>query len=142
MWSFEHSLESRASAAEVFRLWSDVPNWPTWDEGLEKTELDGPFAAGTPGRLTPAGQSALPFSIVEVRPGVGFSDETPIPGATLRFIHCVEEAGAGRVKITHRVEIDGPAADEIGATMGAELAEGMPHTVAALAALAERRQGA
>jgi hypothetical protein len=137
MWSFEDTQQATATPEAVFDLWADVAGWSRWDTGIEQSRLDGPFTTGSAGSLRPNGQGPVGFVLTSVVPGRSFSDETSLPGAAIRFIHTVEEAGPGRVSITHRVEIEGPATDQIGATVGAGIREETPHAVAALARLAE-----
>src|SRR5712664_1342161 len=51
MWTYEHSIETDASPESIWPLYSDVPAWPRWDQGLEWVTLSGPFAAGSTGSL-------------------------------------------------------------------------------------------
>lgn len=134
MWTTEHTVETTASADTVFALYADVAAWPTWDESVVLAELDGPFAAGSTGRMRPAGIETLPFTLLSVEDGRGFTDETPFMGHVLRFVHLLEPVADGGTRITHRVEIDGPAAAE----MGPNVASDLPEAMAALAAAAER----
>ncbi|MFI9816299.1 SRPBCC family protein [Saccharothrix variisporea] len=131
-YEFEHSVEGSASVEAVWGLWSDVARWTEWDGDLESIELDGPFDAGTRGRMVMPGQPVIEFVLTEVVPGKGFTDETTVQGAVLRFAHEVEAVGAGRVKVTHRLVVEGAAAEEFGPVV----AEGLPEAVERLVALA------
>ncbi len=133
MWSYEHTVETSATRDAVWALYADVPGWPAWDMGLERVEIDGPLAAGAAGRITPAGQDALPFTITWAEVGYGFADETAVPAHVIRFRHTLETLAGGGTRITHRVEIDGPA----GAEFGPGIVGDMPQAMAALAARAE-----
>ena len=135
MWQYEHSIETAACPKAIQRLYSDLATWPEWDKGIAQVTLDGPFAAGTAGELTPAGQTPLPFRLLEVRPDGGFDDETAIPemGIVLRFAHRLVVLADGRTRITHKVTIDGPAADTLGPRIGASMTTGIPDTMASLA---------
>jgi len=134
MWSFEHSVETTASPAAIWKLYSDVTTWPVWDSGISAIELDGPFAAGSTGTITPMGQDALRFRIVSATPGKGFSDETEIPGTgvVIRFIHTLNETPSGKTKVAHRVEIDGSSADTLGPQIGPSMTVGIPETMDSL----------
>jgi uncharacterized protein YndB with AHSA1/START domain len=35
MWENEFSMETEASAAKVWQLWTDVENWKKWDDSVE-----------------------------------------------------------------------------------------------------------
>lgn len=133
MYTFEHTVETTASAEAVWALYADVNAWLRWDRGLDAIELDGPFEAGVAGRITPTGMDTMPFVLTRVEPGRGFDDETPAMGHVLRFIHVIEPTTSGGARVTHRVEIEGPAAEEMGPMVTGDT----PEAVAALVALAE-----
>src|SRR5579859_6977435 len=120
MWTYSHSLETPASADAIFALYADVASWPRWDSGLERLELDGPFASATEGTMFLFGQEPLRMRLKSVTPGRGFEDETPLPdaGVVVRARHCLEPLGQGGTRITHIVNIDGPGADALGPTIG------------------------
>jgi len=136
MWTYEHSIETAASPESIWPLYTDVPAWPRWDQGLEWVTLDGPFAAGSTGSLKVPGQDPLPFTILDVRPLEGFSDETYIPGLAIRFDHSLERTSSGKTRITHRVSITGPGAAEAGPHLGPQITADVPEAMESLAGLA------
>jgi hypothetical protein len=133
MFTFEHTVETTASADAVWALYADVNAWLRWDHGLDAIELNGPFEAGVTGRITPKGMEQLPFTLTRVEPGRGFDDETPALGHMLRFSHVIEPLASGGARVTHRVEIEGPAAEQ----MGPNVTGDTPEAMAALVSLAE-----
>jgi hypothetical protein len=139
MWSVEHSLDTSASPETIFDLYRDVDGWPRWDAGLERMELDGPFAVGTTGTMVVAGQPPLRMRLAWVEAGRGFEDETPIPdaGVVVHVRHALQPLEHGGTRITHTLVIDGPNADTVGPTIGPAITADFPHTMAALARLAE-----
>lgn len=140
MWEFEHSIDAaEVTPAQVYARYADVASWTEWDEGIEKVTLDGPFTVGTTGTMTPAGQDSLPFTITEAVPGESFTDETVIPGAvTLRFVHRLAALPGGGTRITHRLEIDGPASEQMGPELGPQITADFPEAMQALAEAAGR----
>lgn len=48
------------AAERIWALYEDVSTWPQWDEQAESVTRDGPFAAGSSGTMTFAGQDPLP----------------------------------------------------------------------------------
>jgi hypothetical protein len=136
MWTYEHSIETDASPESIWPLYSDVPGWPRWDQGLEWVTLSGSFAAGSTGSLKVPGQDPLPFKVLDVRPREGFSDETYIPGLAIRFDHLLELTATGKTRITHRVIITGAAAEELGPQLGLQITSDVPEAVESLARLA------
>lgn len=133
-YEYEHTVETAAPPAAVWRLWSEVGRWPEWDASVQSVELRGPFEVGTTGTMHITGQPPIPFRLTEVEPGRGFVDETEIPGGVLRFRHTAVALPGGGTAITHRVEIDG--AEDVAAEFGPQVTEDVPESVAALAALA------
>jgi len=136
MWTYEHSIETDASPQSIWSLYSDVPAWPRWDQGLEWVTLDGPFSAGTRGSLKVPNQDALAFRLVEVRPLNGFSDETYIPGLVITFDHSLTETASGKTRITHGVTITGPAAESVAPDLGPQITADVPEAIESLARLA------
>lgn len=140
MWEFEHSVEADVTPAQVWARYADVASWPEWDTGIVEVTLDGPFVAGTTGTMTPEGQGPLPFTLTETVPEAGFTDETVIPDAvTLRFVHRLAGLPGGRTRITHRLEIEGPAAATMGPELGPQITEDFPEAMEALAKVAGQR---
>src|SRR6202171_2133423 len=136
MWTYEHSIETDASPESIWPLYSDVPAWPRWDQGLEWVTLSGPFAGGSTGSLKVPGQDPLSFTVLEVRPLRGFSDETYIPGLAIRFDHALELTATGKTRITHRVIITGPAAEDAAPDLGPQITADVPQAMESLARLA------
>ncbi|MFD0696546.1 SRPBCC family protein [Paenibacillus sp. GCM10027628] len=142
MWTFEHTVMTKAKAATIWNLYSDISTWVEWDHGIEYASLEGPFVVGTQGLLQPEGQEKLVFQLTEVEPLRGFSDLTVIPGAGIEiaFTHVLRETSEG-TSVTHRVTISGPNADHLGPQIGAGMKEGIPHTIEGLVAYALEREG-
>ena len=133
MAEYEYSLDADVTPEAVYALYSDVETWTTWDGGVEEITIDGAFAAGTTGTFTPVGADPLRFTIVSATPGRGFVDEFPLPGATLRGTHTLTPLADGRTRITHRMELEGPAAEELAPMLMPGVTDDIPLTVASLA---------
>lgn len=127
MWTFEHTITSRAKLETIWSLYSDISTWLEWDKGMVHASLNGPFAAGTCGFLQPAGKPQLEFQLLEVEPLRGFSDVTQLSeaGIEVRFSHRLEPIVDG-TSMTHHVTIAGPNADKLGPEFGAHLTGGIP----------------
>jgi hypothetical protein len=137
MWTFEYQHPTTASPDAVWRLWSDVARWPEWDSDLEIVTLDRDFSVGATGSLKPKGMDPFPFTITRAEPGRGYADETPLPGATLRFDHDLLETEDGAV-IRQRVTVDGPAANDHFAQFARSIVLDIPGSLERFAAQAER----
>jgi hypothetical protein len=130
MWEFEHTLTKTAKAESIWKLYSDISTWSTWDKGIEKAILYGAFNAGTKGQLQPIGKEASDFEITEAEPNKGFSDRTEIPndGLIITFIHHLQSLENGTI-VKHRVIISGPNASTLGPQFGEHFKHGIPSTM-------------
>lgn len=137
MWEYEHSTETGATPDQVWQHWSDMAAWPLWNDGIEKMEIDGLFAAGTTFTMTPPGDDPIRMRLTEVIPGELFTDEMDGGDFTVRTVHRLEPAGGMRTRIIYRTEITGPAADQVGPELGPAITADFPDVLAALAKLAE-----
>jgi len=137
MWKTEATQLVRASAAAVWKVWSDVEHWSEWDDQVEWSKLDGPFAAGTRGKLKPKGGPATKFELLEVRPQQSFCDRSFLPLTHLDFAHRLEPVEGG-VRITHTVTFSGPLSFLFSRIVGREkIKTALPRAMANLAARAE-----
>lgn len=141
MWAYEHSVQTTASPATVWRLYRDVADWPNWNGAVQSVQLDGPFRAGTSGKLTPPGAEPLPFTILAATEYTGYVSETAIAETVrLRATNTITPLPGGGSRITHRAELVGPAAEYFGQSFGPALKAGVPKGVEALAARAEQAE--
>jgi Polyketide cyclase / dehydrase and lipid transport len=136
MWSFEYSQPTSADVDVVWSLWSDVSNWNRWGPDLEEVALEGEFTAGAHGALRPEGMGSLPFTITRAEPGVGYSDETPIGHAVLRFDHDLIAVGGER-QVRQRVTMEGSSANELFEEFADRIIKDIPGSVARFIELAE-----
>jgi hypothetical protein len=137
MWTAEHSIETTAAAEAIWRLWADVPRWPDWIADIAHIEISGPFAAGSTILMTPIGQDPVELRIEEaVKPDL-FVDVAELGEIVVRTIHRVERLDHGRNRVVYRMEISGPAADEVGPELGPEISGDFPGTLAALVGRAQ-----
>src|ERR1700730_7161239 len=139
MWTYDTRLETRAGAEILFDIFKDVARWPEWNAGVERIELQGPFAGGTSGTMLMPGEQPLASRLIWVGEGQGFEDETPIPdaGVVVRVRHTLEPLASGGTRITYAATVEGPAAETAGPEIGSAVTADFPDVMAALAARAE-----
>lgn len=101
------SASTSASAAAVWRLWSDVAGSPAWDTDVAWSRLHGPFDAGTRGQFKLKGLPPLSFVLDEVTRERSYANTVRMPGVRVRFTHDVEPVSSTTVRITHGAEIGG-----------------------------------
>ena len=138
-WANEQTVETTASAEDVWALWADVAGWPAWNAGVERIELDGPFAIGSTILMTPPGDDAVELRIVEAVEPTLFVDEAGGGDFVVRTTHLVEPIDAERNRVVYLMEISGPEGDTIGPQIGPEISGDFPQVLTALVALAEQR---
>lgn len=140
MWVKEYTGTSSAAPERVFDVLAEPERWPEWNAGVQRLELQGPFAAGTRAVMVLPDETALPFTFTWVEANAGFEDLTEVPdaGVSVRVRHELTPTAEGGTRITYRCEVDGPA--EVAAEVGAAVSEDFGEVIAALAARAERTE--
>lgn len=135
MWAHEHTAETAANPKEVWQVLRDLDRWGAWDTSLEWVRLKGPFQVGSQVVMKPKGQDPITSVIVEASENRVYADQTDMGEVTLRFSHTLEPLEGG-TRVTHRLEITGPAADQVGPELGPAIAEDFPEAMDALLARA------
>ena len=137
MWSYERTVDTPAPVGAVWQVYTDAAAWPEWNAGVGHLELDGDFATGVRGMLTPRGQEPLPFVVVSAEPAAGYISETAIAETVvLRTTNVLELLPHGGTRITQRLSMHGPAAEYFANSFGPAFAASVPPTMAALASRA------
>jgi hypothetical protein len=123
----------------IWKLWTNVPQWPEWDHDIEWAQLDGEFKLGQTGTLKPKNGGPVKFKTVECTPFKSFSDESKLFLATLRFDHHMEEV-AGGLKISVQVSVSGPLAFFYFLVLKKEFSKGFQEQIVSLIEMAKRRE--
>jgi hypothetical protein len=123
MWTTEHSSDTTVAPTAIWRSWADVERWPEWNADIERIALTGPFATGSTIAMTPKHQQTVHLRIAEAVEGELFVDETEVDGTLVRTVHRIDRLDEGRVRIVYRLEATGPAADQLGPAVSADVAE-------------------
>jgi hypothetical protein len=139
MWSTEHSIETTAAPETIWKLWSDVDEWPRWNADLERAELNGPFAEGSAITMFPREDDPIELTIAEADEPRVFVDQAELGPVVVRTAHRVERIDDDRSRIVYRMEISGSAAETLGPQIGPEITADFPDVLAKLAVVAEGR---
>ncbi len=135
MWTHEHTAETAASPEAVWHVLRDLDQWASWDTSMEWVRLQGPFQVGSQVTMKPKGQDPITSVIVEATENQRYADQTDLGEVTLRFGRTLQPL-AGGTRVTHRLEITGPA-EEVGPELGPAITEDFPEALDALLARAQ-----
>jgi uncharacterized protein YndB with AHSA1/START domain len=136
MWTVEQLITTPVPRPELWRAWSDVETWPSWDPRSQWIRLDGPLKVGQTGRAKFRGRPAGDYRIVGVEPGRSFALEVSMPLVKTRYEHRLADARAG-TEVCQRVTVTGPLASLFGLRTKARIREYLPEKLRALAEYAE-----
>lgn len=92
---------------DVWRIWSDINNWPKWDKELEYCKMESMFIEGSQFILKPKGGPKVKITLSEVKPNEKFTDYCKFLGATMYDAHELEETSDG-LRITSTITVTGP----------------------------------
>lgn len=133
---FSHTVETTASPAAIWRIWTDVPNWKSWDDGLKSAELNGPFAPGTAGTLIPDKGPRLKFLLTEVVDGQSYTFKTNLPLGAL-YVKRYLDVRDGKTVFTHEVWFTGLTKGMFGRALGRNYRRILPDVMTKIKTLAE-----
>lgn len=120
------SVETSASPDAVWRIWSDMSTWGSWNPNVTTMDWTGGFAAGTSGVMnTPSGQHHK-MQLVDVVPGRSFALlTTVVPGTRFRFNCRIEPAASagGKTRVSQTIEVGGPLGPVMGGMLGPQVSK-------------------
>ena len=120
MWTNEYTAISPLSAAAIWNALKALHEGSLTYEGSDTFVLHGPFAKGTRVSVTPVGQDTFESVIVDLIDNVTYADETSFGDTRLLFRHTLLQVEGG-TQVTHRLEISGPSAGEVGPELGPQI---------------------
>lgn len=107
MWTKSHSIVTKeVSKEQIWKLFIDVNNWHTWDEGIEFATMEGKFEKGNYFTLKPKGGPNVKVELLETAENKMFLDVTKFPLAKMYDEHIFEETPQG-LKITNTIKVTG-----------------------------------
>jgi hypothetical protein len=136
--TIECSISIRCTPERLRDFWHDVSSWPQWDPDTRCAELNGPFALGTQGRLTPTRGRAVRMVVSSIGPGPDFTVSCPVLGTVMHFDHTCRSENE-QLRITHRLRIEGLLAGALFRLLNRQVSEGLPVTLSRLKAHCETR---
>lgn len=108
MWSKTYSkMITGLKAEQVWKVWTDLNQWHTWQSDIEYAKLDGEFQVGNTFLLKPKGGPRVNIEIIKVEPNRQFTDLTRFPGAKMYGSHEFVIHG-DELEIKTTMSIEGP----------------------------------
>lgn len=135
---FSHTVETSASPEVIWRVWTDVPNWKAWDDGLKTAQLNGPFVANTKGVLIPDKGPRSTFMLTEVIAGQSYTFKTKLPLGALYVKRFLTNQN-GKTAFTHEVWFIGLTKGIFGRALGRKYREILPGVMEKIRWIAEQQ---
>jgi hypothetical protein len=97
------------SASDIYKLYSDVANWKSWDKSVEFSELEGEFIKGATGQMKPVGGPKSKILISGAIPNEYAASTCNLIFCHILFEQSIKDLGEKR-EVTHSVSLIGPLA--------------------------------
>jgi len=94
------------SKEDIWRIWTDINNWPQWHGDLDECKIEGEFKVGNHFMLKPKGMGAVKIMLTEIVEVQHFTDCTSFPGAKMYDTHSLEETPEG-LKLSNKLVVTG-----------------------------------
>lgn len=105
----KHTKETSATPSQVWQVLQDVENWKSWDHELEESTIEGPFQAGSTGRVKLKNGPHLKTILTYVEPLKVFVQEAKLFLAKAVMTHIIAQVD-GKTYVTFQTEIQGSLA--------------------------------
>lgn len=107
MWSESYSKKVKGlKVDQLWKVWSDVNQWHTWQNDIDYAKLEGEFKTGNRFLFKPKGGPKIKIELIEVEPNKIFTDLTRFPMAKMYGRHeFIDHGDELEIKIT--ISIDG-----------------------------------
>jgi hypothetical protein len=133
----EASIETKATPAEIWRIWSDVNTWPEWNPDMKESRLDGPLEVGTRGMINTRSGGKHDVVVTQFEDGRSFElESTAMPGTRMAIRATVTPAATG-TRISQGFEARGLLAPIVGPMMGGTILKTFNSVLQSLAEKAE-----
>src|SRR3989440_3873301 len=117
----EASLETAASPAEVWRVWSDIDHWPEWNPDMKESRLDGPLKLGATGMIHTRSGGKHDVVVTHYLDGRSFElESTAMPGTKMAIRATITPLNDGS-RITQGFEPRGLLAPIVGPMMSGSI---------------------
>jgi uncharacterized protein YndB with AHSA1/START domain len=129
----EASLDTMASPADVWRVWSDVDSWPEWNPDMKTSRLDGPLRLGTTGTIDTRSGGEHRVVVTQFEDGKSFELESTAMPMTKMAIRATVTPIGGGTRIAQAFEARGLLAPIVAPMMGGMILKTFSQVLAGLA---------
>jgi hypothetical protein len=124
---------------QIWEIWVDVNNWPSWHGDLDYCKMIGEFEVGNYFMLKPKGTPAVKIILTEIDNGNSFTDCTNFFGAKMLDTHSMESKNGG-VEISNKLVVTGSLKWLWVKLVAQNVADTVPKEIEALVKLARKRK--
>ncbi len=139
MWTRTYSkIYADVKKEDIWKLWTDVNNWPSWHGDLDYCKMEGDFVVGNHFYLKPKGVGQVKIMLMEIEEGGSFTDCTSFFGAKMYDTHSLEETPEGLL-LTNTLVVTGPLRWLWIKLVAQNVADTVPEEMEALVKLAQTK---
>lgn len=135
---FWHTIETTASASDIWTVWTDVAHWHEWDKGLKSASLQGSFQYNAHGTLVGVNGRTSHFTVTAYQEGTSYTFTTDLPLAKLHVKRTLAHR-SGLTSFTHEVWFDGLLGGIFGLLLGKNFMAILPSVMEEVRLIAEKR---
>lgn len=141
MWTREYSkVFPNIKKLDIWRIWTDINNWPAWHGDLDYCKMEGEFKEGNYFFLKPKGHMPVKIILTEIKVDNYFTDCTKFPGARMYNTHVIEETIEG-LRLKNKLMVTGPLKWLWIILVAKNVAKTIPEEIEALVKLARKQNG-
>jgi Polyketide cyclase / dehydrase and lipid transport len=135
---FWYTVETTASPDNIWAVWTDVPNWKTWDSGLKDATMTVPFILHAKGEILSLENRKSTFKIVAFEQGKTYTFKTNLPLGGL-YVKRTLEIKNGKTYFTHEVWFSGLTGGIFANIFGEKFKKMLPEVMENIKKIAEKR---
>ena len=134
---FSHTLATTAKPEVIWDIWIDVPNWKSWDKGLQGATIIGDFKLGAKGTIVSNDGRTSKWKVVAFEAGQSYTFKTSLPLGGL-YVKRTLEVNNNETYFTHEVWFKGLTAGIFAKLFGGEFRALLPEVMALIKSQAEK----
>ena len=126
---FSHELTIESNEQTLWKAWTDVAEWKTWDVGLKDASLEGTFKEGAVGHIRDHDTRRSQFTLMKVKNNQHYTMVIKLPLARLVIERSIVARAPKALKVKHRVYFDGLLAGVFGNLLGKTFRRQLPEAM-------------